>query len=127
MRQYDTSEVKRKTIDFWANYKYPGNERDIARVYAFRELNPDTATDDQVTEAYGHSGWSPTPVCSECGRRSADTVILGDDAAAICGPCVDKAHALIHPPVVTYQTAAPDPQPTPVEPPKTLWQKLTGK
>lgn len=95
MKQHDTTELRLKTIAFWAGFRHPSNERDIARVYAFRELDPQTATDADVTAAYGDAGWAPVPVCVECGLRDDKTVTFGlENTVALCPSCIADAAKL---------------------------------
>lgn len=91
----DNAELRAKTIAHWAGFSYPGNERDIARVYAFRELDPATATNDDVTRAYGGDGWATSAACQECGSHTNPRVEIG--GAVICTSCMAKAIALHQP------------------------------
>lgn len=90
----DLSDLRRKTIAFWATFTHPGSERDIARVYAFRELDPATATDADVSRAYGGGGWAPHAPCAECGAPA----VIEVGKSALCGACLQAAAAAVLPP-----------------------------
>lgn len=88
----DLTELRKKTIYFWANYTHPGTEVDIQRVYAFRELNPETATNADVSKAYGGDGWAPQTPCTECG---ADAV-MEVGKTCLCSNCLTTAYNQIN-------------------------------
>lgn len=90
----DLTELRHKTIAFWANFTHPGNELDIARVYAFRALDSAVATDADVSKAYGGDGWAPQSPCAECGAPA--TIELG--RTFLCTHCVQAASAVLSPP-----------------------------
>lgn len=96
----DLTELRKQTIAFWSTFSYPGNEVDIARVYAFRELDPATATDADVSRAYGGDGWAPQTPCTECGAPAAVEV----GRACLCASCLTTASQLLAP-----TTSAPAP------------------
>lgn len=97
MKQFDTTAARLATIDYWAAFTHPSNQRDIDRVYAFRDLDRNTATDAQVTQAYGGPGWVPVPMCAECGGRDDGVIVFGANVAALCPTCVSAAAELIAP------------------------------
>lgn len=88
----DNAELRAKTIAHWAGFRYPNNELDIARVYAFRELDPATATNDDVTRAYGGDGWATSAACQECGSHTNPRVQIA--GSVVCTECMAKAIAL---------------------------------
>lgn len=90
----DLTELRRKTIAFWANFTHPGNEVDIARVYAFRALDPAIATDADVSKAYGGEGWAPQSPCAECSAPA--TIELGK--SCFCTYCIQAAFVALAPP-----------------------------
>jgi hypothetical protein len=94
----DLTEQRAKTIAFWSTYSYAGTEADISRVYAFRELDPATATNEDVTRAYGGPGWAHVEPCAECGSEARRVRIGG---VVLCESCIAHADALLTPPVAT--------------------------
>lgn len=88
----DLTDLRKKTIAFWSTYSYPGNPLDISRVYAFRELDLETATNEQVSAAYGGDGWAPQTPCAECGMEAG--VELG--GICFCSSCLQTANALLN-------------------------------
>ena len=113
MKQNDNSELRKSTVRYWAAFTHPGTELDIARVYAFRELDPETATDDEVSAAYGGRGWAPTPVCIECGARDDGNVLLGPKhEISLCVLCITRADSM-----------SPAPEPAPK---KSFFSRLIG-
>lgn len=88
----DLTDLRKRTISFWSTFSYPGNEVDIARVYAFRALDPETATNDEVSAAYGSDGWAPQTPCAECGKEAG--VELG--GICFCPSCLQTASALLN-------------------------------
>lgn len=114
MKRFDTVDYRKKTIEFWSAFRHPSNERDIARVYAFRELDPSSATDEQVDTAYGGPGWAPVPACTECGRRG-EVVVFGQAELPLCESCIVSAAAVVgalgHPVSPAAPLPAAPPQP----------------
>ena len=100
----DLTDLRRKTIAFWVGFTHPGSERDIARVYAFRDLDPATATDADVSKAYGGDGWAPHAPCAECGAPA----VIEVGKSALCGACLRAAAAAVLPPAPPTST---DPKP----------------
>ena len=92
---HDDAELRAQTIAHWAGFKYPGNPTDIARVYAFRELDPETATNDDVTRAYGGDGWAKSAACKECGSHTNPRVEIA--SVVICVECMADAIELHKP------------------------------
>lgn len=90
----DLTEQRAKTIAFWSGYSYPGNPIDIARVEAFRELDLATATNEDVTRAYGGPGWAHVEPCAECGAEGQRIKIGG---VVICEGCISQAASLFLP------------------------------
>lgn len=112
----DLTEQRSKTISFWSGFSYPNTEQDIARVYAFRELDPETATNEDVTKAYGGPGWAHIEPCAECGSES-QRVEIG--CVVLCVNCINQAAAMF----ITNQQEPPAPA---AQPKKSLFSRLTG-
>ena len=89
----DKEHIK-KTVEWWQNHTY-ATHSDIGRVERFRKLNADTATYDEVTVAYGGTGWAQHKPCAECGDVEMDHVLIGN--VEVCASCVDAAVDLCFP------------------------------
>lgn len=77
------------------------NDSGLSIGKALAELDPETATAEQVNSIIGNRSWTIPDPCSECGNQAAKTVIqLGQEpdyescTAWICLPCLKKAAKL---------------------------------
>lgn len=100
--QVDREFIK-KTVEWWQNHTY-ATHGDIFRVEAFRSLDANTATFDDVSAAYGGTGWASLTPCVECGDTEHTHVKFG--GVEVCQPCVDNATSLLYP-IPQEETPAP--------------------
>lgn len=91
----DLRDHRAKTIAHWANWKYPRAELDVLRVQRFQLLDPETATNAQVSEAYGGHGWATIESCAECSGEPEERVVLA--GVTLCLACLERAVALYKP------------------------------
>ncbi len=87
-------EFIKKTVEWWQGNVY-ATHGDILRVEAFRKLDPNTATHEEVSLAYGGNGWANLNPCVECGDVEHPHVAF--NKVEVCAPCVQKAASLVAP------------------------------
>lgn len=76
-----------------------GNDRLETRT-RLQGLNKETATAEDVKKIIGNSCWTAVPGCGECGERTSEVVIIGEEleydsaTAYLCRSCIEKALTL---------------------------------
>jgi hypothetical protein len=82
------------TVEWWQNHTY-ATHSDIGRVERFRELDANTATFEDVTAAYGSTGWAAHNPCVECGDVEKDHLLIGN--VEVCTECLADAADIVWP------------------------------
>ena len=93
--------IKRAIIGFRRGYgdgSYGGDRRGRATGVELRALDPETATDEELSEVIGHPARSWTTLkCDECGQEVDAVVQVGEEqdydsaTANVCTPCLQEA------------------------------------